>query len=137
MLRLKHSGHELYHKPGSRKFYLPICGATQARKLSQLKPNHVGNYELADIDGCPTVCYVLTANAVKSLNHARNFVSFFKILREYLGEGPVKEFFYGLWLKHHNAMVQRRNIWEQHHGGYRVPSSVHNMSLRNAARLSI
>lgn len=101
-----------------------------------LKPNHIGNWEDADIDGCPTMCYRFTGRELRTWNRLP-FRSVWPQLSDRLGSGVAKEYFHDLWLKAVNDEAVARNRWELNHGGYRRDRFDRGMSVRAAAALSI
>lgn len=137
--KLRHFGLEAYQKTGApSNWLLPVCAATPVLKarLARLRPNHPTNWEVANIDGIPTVCYRFRTGRIRTLNSWR-FTSAFATFADDLGTSVVKEFFYQLWLRDTNIRAQARNNWEKHHGGLRAGRFNRGMSTRAAASLSI
>lgn len=137
--KLKPLGLEADQKKGAPAHWLlPVCAATPELKarLARLRPNHPGNWEVADIDGISTVCYRLTTGRIRSINAVR-FTSAFAMFADDIGKDVAKAFFYPLWLKDTNTRARSRNRWEEFHGGYRRDRFDRGMSARAAASLSI
>ena len=138
MHRISLLGLEVYPRPtGCNKWHLPVCSLLKKEELNRTIPNHPGNWEEVDFDGCPTICYVMTGKLVKSLNKERKFTAVYERFADCLGKRTVQAFFPNLWVKYHNKMVTMRNNWECHHGGTKAPCSPRNMTIRAAARFSI
>ena len=137
--RIKALGIETYRKPRTaNKWLVPVCADLPAvrTKLSQLRPNHPGNWETADIDGCPTVCYRLTGAQIRTWNKLR-LKSVWPQFSDRLGFGVTREFWPGLWTQFRNIEAKARNTWEEHHGGIKGDRFARGMSVRSAASLSI
>lgn len=137
--RIKALGLECYPKLGSpSKWLLPVCAATPAARarLKTLRPNNPGNWEEAEIDTVPTICYRLTGKQLKAWK-GWPFKTVWPQFADRLGEGPAKAFWPEMWLRHNNGTARARNTWERHHGGYRFDSFNRGMSVRAAAPMSI
>lgn len=137
--KIRALGLECYLRPKSvNKWHLPVCFASpdNKKRLAQLNPSHPGNWEEADIDGVPMVCYVFTGRQIKDWNRFP-LKCVFPQFEDRLGQAVVKAFWPQLWLRHNNDAAQARNTWERHHGGYRRDSFNRGMSARAAASLSI
>ena len=135
--KIPHLGLELYSRPKSlNKWHLPVCAASLRPKLDRLRPNHPGNWEEVDFDGCPTLCYVFTGKFLKSLRPLQ-FHSVWCRFADALGPGPAKEFYPQLWIRYNNGRARARNEWEAHHGGIRRDAFDRGMSVRAAASMSI
>lgn len=90
------------------------------------------------MDGCETICYVLTGKIVKKLNKQKKFTDFYGILNQSLGEEVMKTFFYEAWVKNNNIKAINRNRWEAKHGGIKAGvNQFHPTSVRKFARMSI
>lgn len=138
VLTLKQAGLTVYKKPHTgNKWYLPVCSTLKKDALKRLVPNHPGNWEEVDFDGCPTICYVVTGSLVRQLNKSKLFTSFYNMFSDCLGSGPAKEYFPELWIKANNIKAMARNKWEFCHGVKTRTTSHGSMSVRAAARLSI
>lgn len=135
--RIRSLGLEVYLKPGTTKHWLlPVCAAELRDRLAKLRPANPGNWELADIDGCPTMCYRMTLKHADAIGAAK-FRSAWGQLKMGLGEGPASEFFPALRLKYNNVKAQARNKWERLHGGLREQRFNKGPSIRAVAHLSI
>ena len=137
--RIKALGLECYPKPKTmNKWLLPVVFASPANKakLAQLNPSHPGNWEEADIDGVPTMCYCFTGKQIK-VWRPLPFKSVWPQFCDRLGPAVCKAYWPQLWIRANNGAAQARNTWERHHGGYRCDSFNRGMSVRAAASLSI
>jgi len=137
--KVPHLGLEVYRHPKcANKWHFPVCAATPAEKarLSGLRPNHPTAWEEVDLDGCPTLCYVLTGKELKAWRRTP-FTSVWAQFEDRLGKGPAKHYFPDLWLRHNNIKAHNRNTWEAHHGGLRGDRFDRGPSLRAVASLSL
>ena len=137
--RIKALGLEVYPKPGCpSKWLLPVCAATPGarERLARLLPNHPDNWEEADIDTVPTICYRLTGKQLKAWR-GWPFKTVWPQLVDRLGNGPAKAFWPDMWLRYNNGTALARNTWERHHGGYRRDSFDRGPSLRACASRSL
>lgn len=85
------------------KGYLFVCGGDVTNKIvfrnENLKRKHL---MVRDIDGCPTTVIKMNIRNLKAMMRCRCMTQFYGYLQQWLTENDIKNFYYDIWLKHHN-----------------------------------
>lgn len=95
-------------------YYLLVAGGDVTKKITMVSPEKRKFLMVKDFDGIPHTVVKMHKRTLKAFSRSRSANQLFAYFNQWFSEGDIRNFFYELWIKHHNYHAIKKRRREVH-----------------------